>query len=59
MAQLVRRWQAELGDSQPLSVETPLPFHIDLFGHEREPDEWQPDWIVKKYFSSAGKATGD
>jgi len=33
-----------------LSVSDPAPLHRDLTGTEREPDRWQPDWIVEKYF---------
>ena len=27
--------------------------NIDLTGRKRVPDQWQPDWIVKKYFGDA------
>jgi len=43
-------WQERVGDDQPLTVENPEPMEIDLTGREREPDQWQPEWIVKKYF---------
>jgi hypothetical protein len=26
------------------------PEKIDLSGKAREPDQWQPDWMVKKVF---------
>lgn len=44
------RWQRELGDTQPLTVPNPKPAAIDLTGHARMPDQWQPAWIRKKYF---------
>ena len=50
MTALVREWQEKLGDSQPLTVENPLPMEVDLSGAPREPDPWQPEWIVEKYF---------
>ena len=50
MTALLQEWQAKLGDTQPLEVEEPMPMHVDLTGHEREPDRWQPEWIVEKYF---------
>ena len=50
---LIRDWQQHLGDTQPLSVDDPRPLRVDLTGHERPPDQWQPDWIVEKYFGGA------
>ncbi|MCY3928208.1 MAG: sulfatase-like hydrolase/transferase [Acidobacteria bacterium] len=47
---LLEGWQAAMGDTVPLSVAEPAPLHRDLTGTEREPDRWQPDWIVEKYF---------
>lgn len=46
----MREWQAKVGDTQPLTVENPKPKEIDLTGTRREPDQWQPEWIRKKYF---------
>ncbi|MCW5982956.1 MAG: sulfatase-like hydrolase/transferase [Bryobacteraceae bacterium] len=46
----LQEWQRSLGDAQPLTVEKPQPKEIDLSGTPRKPDQWQPDWIVKKYF---------
>ncbi len=47
---LLEGWRTALGDTVPLSVSDPAPLHRDLTGTEREPDRWQPDWIVEKYF---------
>ncbi len=50
LAKLLQAWQVELGDPQPwTSAQTRSP-EIDLSGHEREPDSWQPAWIREKYF---------
>jgi len=43
-------WQACTGDEAALLPAEPLPMTIDLTGHERKPDRWQPQWIVDKYF---------
>jgi len=43
--------QSHYGDSAPLSIENPLPKNINLNGFPREPDPWQPEWIVRKYFA--------
>ena len=42
--------QQSFGDTQPLQVSDPGPRDIDLSGQAREPDRWQPDWIVDKCF---------
>ena len=47
---LLEEWQEQLGDDQALSSEDPGPLEIDLTGREREPDHWQPNWIIEKYF---------
>jgi arylsulfatase A-like enzyme len=47
---LLGDWQRRFGDTQPLRVDDPRPLKLDLTGHERPPDSWQPDWIVEKYF---------
>ena len=49
---LLSEWQEHLGDDQPLRSENPARLKIDLTGRERQPDPWQPDWIVEKYFGS-------
>jgi hypothetical protein len=46
----MKRWQARSGDTLHVPS-TNKPFEaIDLTGKERTPDQWQPEWIVKKYF---------
>ena len=52
MTALLREWQERLSDSQPLTVENPTPMDVDLSGIVREPDPWQPAWIVEKYFEN-------
>ena len=50
LLELMKQWQARTGDT--LNVpSTNIPFEpTDLTGRTRTPDEWQPDWILKKYF---------
>ncbi len=43
-------WQEKVGHRQPLRVETPRPKEVRFDDYIREPDPWQPDWIVTKYF---------
>ena len=45
--------QREVGDDAPLSVPDPAPAEVDLSGHPRTPDRWQPRWIREKYFGEA------
>jgi arylsulfatase A-like enzyme len=47
---LMKQWQAKVDDTLPLPTESKPPKFIDLTGHKRVPDRWQPDWIVQKYF---------
>ncbi len=46
--------QEDFGDGLPLTSDNPVDARIDLTGHERRPDEHQPDWIIKKYFDLEG-----
>jgi len=50
MTTQLREWQKKLGDDQALTVSNPEPKEIDLTGHERTPDRWQPQYLVEKYF---------
>jgi arylsulfatase A-like enzyme len=50
MTGLLLKWQQELGDDLPLSVDDPLPMEMNLSEIERTPDKWQPEWIIEKYF---------
>jgi len=52
---LMKQWQAKVGDNLQLPVEDRQPPRIDLSGKERQPDEWQPEWIVGKYFDAPRK----
>ena len=47
---LMRTWQSQLGDTAPTPTMNSQPPPVDLTGTARKPDQWQPDWIVKKYF---------
>ena len=47
---LMRSWQEKLGDEQPLAVKDPKPKEVRFDDFERKPDQWQPAWIVEKYF---------
>ena len=50
---LMQDWQAKVGDKVTIPAENRTPERIDLTGRERKPDQWQPDWIVRKYFEPA------
>lgn len=47
---LMKQWQQKVGDKLVLPTVNKSPPPIDLTGRPRKPDQWQPDWIVKKYF---------
>jgi arylsulfatase A-like enzyme len=50
LQKLMKEWQAKVGDPLELPTVNQSPPRIDLTGRARTPDQWQPDWIVKKYF---------
>ena len=50
LLRLMIQWQAKVGDTLQLPTENKPPEAVDLKGRKRVPDQWQPDWIVKKYF---------
>jgi len=52
MLKQLKGCQQKVGDSLPLIVANPRPKQIDMTGRKRQPDRWQPDWIVKKYFET-------
>jgi arylsulfatase A-like enzyme len=50
LLKLMKQWQAKSGDTLEVPS-TNKPYEkIDLTGRKRTPDEFQPEWIVKKYF---------
>lgn len=49
---LMKQWQAKVGDTLPLPTQSKPYEPVDLTGRKRVPDEWQPEWIVKKYFEA-------
>jgi arylsulfatase A-like enzyme len=53
LQQLMQQWQARVGDPLAIPATPQPPPPVDLTGRHREPDQWQPEWIVKKYFSGA------
>lgn len=52
LQKLMKEWQAEVGDTLPLPTQDTPPTKVDLTGRERVPDQWQPEWIVRKYFGA-------
>lgn len=47
---LMKRWQREVGDNLAIPATSRTPTAPDLRGERRQPDQWQPEWIVRKYF---------
>ena len=50
---LMKQWQQREGDTVVIPTENKQPEKIDLTGQKRKTDQWQPDWIVKKYFGDS------
>lgn len=47
---LLKAWQLRVGDKQTLTTATPKPKEISFEGYVRKVDQWQPEWVRKKYF---------
>jgi arylsulfatase A-like enzyme len=58
LQKLLRQWQARVGDTLEFPSVNKAPERVDLTGKERVPDQWQPDWIVKKYFEAPSRSGG-
>ena len=50
MTALLKQWQMELKDKAPLTADKTLPLQYDYKKLVRKPDQWQPDYTLKKYF---------
>lgn len=50
LRQAMAEWQSKVGDKVVIPVKNTPPPRIDLTGKKREPDQWQPEWIINKYF---------
>jgi arylsulfatase A-like enzyme len=51
LTSLMKDWQKKVRDPHPLTVERPRSKEVSFDGFERKPDQWQPKWIVEKYFN--------
>lgn len=47
---LMKDWQTSVGDTLAIPATNRPLAALDLTGMTRKPDQWQPDWIVRKYF---------
>ena len=56
MLALLRRWQQETGDKQPLIHTELRPMEYDFSKRKRKPDVHQPKWIRDKYFGATPKS---
>ena len=50
LLKLMSQWQAKVGDTLQVPTRNKPPEFVDLTRRKRVPDQWQPEWIVKKYF---------
>jgi arylsulfatase A-like enzyme len=50
LLQSMLEWQKELNDTVEVSLTRVPTVPFDFSDQKRLPDQWQPDWIVKKYF---------
>ena len=47
---MMKKWQHDLNDKAPLLVPNVLPLKYDHTKLVRKPDQWQPEYTLKKYF---------
>jgi len=50
------KWQAETGDTAVLTSKTILPMEYDPSVYKQKPDQWQPEYTLKRYFSIPEKS---
>jgi len=50
LMELMKIWQMETGDSTALTAKVIMPMEYDLKSIIRQPDQWQPDYTLKRYF---------
>ncbi|MBL9136799.1 MAG: sulfatase-like hydrolase/transferase [Verrucomicrobiales bacterium] len=55
LTRLMREWQAKTGDRVALESDQPRSGEWSADGYIRKPDEWQPGWIVEKYFGDGAR----
>jgi hypothetical protein len=51
MMDLLRASQEAFGDTIPLTASVLKPMAYDPDTLKRKPDQWQPEYILKRYFS--------
>lgn len=51
---LMKEWQAEFGDTTALTapVIKPMQYNPDTLNPLRKPDQWQPEYVLKRYFGT-------
>ena len=52
MLELIKDWQINLSDTVPLKAGKILPLKYDHTKLVRKPDNWQPEYTLKKYFAN-------
>lgn len=50
MMKLLASWQKETGDTAVLKSKSTLPMYYDPILFKQKPDQWQPEYTLKKYF---------
>ncbi|WP_343852640.1 sulfatase-like hydrolase/transferase [Algoriphagus jejuensis] len=50
LSKLLKDWQKEVGDTAAWTAPKVLPMKYDPDTLKRKPDQWQPEYILKRYF---------
>ena len=51
LMELLSKWQKETGDTAVLTSKSKLPMEYDPTKFKQVPDQWQPEYTLKKYFN--------
>jgi arylsulfatase A-like enzyme len=52
MMKLIIVWQKQTGDTAVLTSKSRLPMEYDPASFKQQPDQWQPEYTLRKYFNS-------
>lgn len=55
LSSLLKIWQNEVGDTVTWTAAKVLPMEYDPDTLQRKPDQWQPDYILRRYFNTDQK----
>lgn len=55
MMKMMKKWQKQAGDTISLTAGKIFPMKYDPLKFKQKPDQFQPEYTLKKYFKSSGE----